>query len=75
MQEAHNVANNNSNNNNNNKMNFFTRPDLAFGFVNKRSGYKLLILKVFIEKLLLRNGPDKNDSNNGNEHAGMQKRC
>ena len=26
-------------------------------------------------KSLLRNGPDKNDSNNGNEHVGMQKRC
>ena len=24
---------------------------------------------------ILRNGPDKNDSNNGNEHVGMQKRC
>ena len=23
----------------------------------------------------LRNGPDKNDSNNGDEHVGMQKRC
>ena len=23
----------------------------------------------------LRNGPDNNDSNNGNEHVGMQKRC
>ena len=23
----------------------------------------------------LRNGPDKNNSNNGNEHVGMQKRC
>ena len=23
--------------------------------------------------LRLRNGPDKNDSNNGNEHVGMQK--
>ena len=23
----------------------------------------------------LRNGPDKNDSNNGNEHVGMQKGC
>ena len=23
----------------------------------------------------LRNGPDKNDGNNGNEHVGMQKRC
>ena len=23
----------------------------------------------------LRNCPDKNDSNNGNEHVGMQKRC
>ena len=26
-------------------------------------------------KMQLRNGPDKNDSNNGNEHLGMQKRC
>ena len=27
--------------------------------------------------IVLRNGPDgdKNDSNNGNEHVGMQKRC
>ena len=25
--------------------------------------------------LQLRNGPDKNDSNNGNENVGMQKRC
>ena len=25
--------------------------------------------------LLLRNGPAKNDSNNGNEHVGIQKRC
>ena len=24
---------------------------------------------------LLRNGPDKNDNKNGNEHVGMQKRC
>ena len=23
----------------------------------------------------LRNGPEKNDSNNGNEHVGMQKGC
>ena len=23
----------------------------------------------------LSNGPDKNDSNNGNEHVGMQKKC
>ena len=23
----------------------------------------------------LRNGPVKNDSNNGNKHVGMQKRC
>ena len=29
--------------------------------------------KPFIN--ILRNGPDKNDSNNGNEHVGMQKRC
>ena len=27
------------------------------------------------EKQKLRNGPDKNDSNNGNKHVGMQKRC
>ena len=26
-------------------------------------------------KRYLRNGPDKDDSNNGNEHVGMQKRC
>ena len=26
-------------------------------------------------KISLRNGPDKNDSNNGNEHFGMQKWC
>ena len=26
-------------------------------------------------KLVLRNGPDKNEGNNGNEHVGMQKRC
>ena len=25
--------------------------------------------------ILLRNGPDKNDSNNGNEHVGMRKMC
>ena len=30
-------------------------------------------LKHF-QKELLRNGPDKNDSNNGNEHVGMQKK-
>ena len=28
-----------------------------------------------IKKAHLRNGPDKNDNNNGNEHIGMQKRC
>ena len=26
-------------------------------------------------KLELRNGPDKNDSNNGNEYVGRQERC
>ena len=30
---------------------------------------------VIILQKKLRNGPDKNDSNNGNEHVGMQKRC
>ena len=25
--------------------------------------------------MLLRNGPDKNDSNNGNEHVGIQLVC
>ena len=25
--------------------------------------------------ILLRNGPDKNDSNNGNEHVGMRNMC
>ena len=28
-----------------------------------------------INDAFLRNGPDKNDSNNGNEHVGMQKKC
>ena len=27
-----------------------------------------------INDAFLRNGPDKNDSNNGNEHVGMQKK-
>ena len=38
----------------------------------------LTLLKInlsYLELLYLRKGPDKNDSNNGNEHVGMQKRC
>ena len=31
--------------------------------------------KILEDLLLLRNGPEKNDSNNGNEHVGMQKGC
>ena len=31
--------------------------------------------KLFWFIFVLRNGPDKSDSNNGNEHVGMQKRC
>ena len=31
--------------------------------------------KQMNKKMQLRNGPDKNDSNNGNKHVGMQKRC
>ena len=31
--------------------------------------------KSSTKSTLLRNGPGKNDSNNGNEHVGMQKRC
>ena len=40
---------------------------------------KVLIICINISTLSdlgeLRNVPDKNDSNNGNEHVGMQKRC
>ena len=32
-------------------------------------------IHIMLRKNVLRNGPDKNDSNNGNEHVGMQKRC
>ena len=35
----------------------------------------LLLVFIGIFRLYLRNGPDKNDSNNVNEHVGMQKRC
>ena len=34
----------------------------------------MMLCKSKINKNTLRNGPDKNDSNNGNEHVGMQKR-
>ena len=34
-----------------------------------------LLLSPQFNTCSLRNGPDKNDSNNGNEHVGMQKRC
>ena len=33
-----------------------------------------LIIHTEIAKEI-KNGPDKNDSKNGNEHVGMQKRC
>ena len=42
------------------------------------NAYDFSHIEVFYahKRLLdLRNGPDKNDSNNGNEHVGMQKRC
>ena len=46
----------------------FSNPkNFRFPFSAKDS----LIWGVKCEKL--RNGPDKNDSNNGNEHVGMQK--
>ena len=43
----------------------------------------LMLTSIFIsiisirkqKRFVLRNGPDKNDSNNGNEHVGMQKSC
>ena len=36
------------------------------------AGSRVITLENFFH---LRNGPDKNESNNGNEHVGMQKRC
>ena len=33
------------------------------------------ILNEQVATAALRNGPDKNDSSNNNEHVGMQKRC
>ena len=40
------------------------------GVMQARFGGNLIKSVVY-----LRNGPDKNDSNNGNEHVGLQKRC
>ena len=44
-----------------------------------KEAYSSILDKSFsaptAEDRILRNGPDKNDSNNGNEHVGMQKRC
>ena len=34
-----------------------------------------LLLELLGDFFSLRKGPDKNDSNNGNEHVGMQKGC
>ena len=48
-------------------------------YVNKNRSHTVLIKISFFASskidTLLRNGLDKNDSNNGNEHVGMQKRC
>ena len=46
-------------------------------WLSKRSkGLELNVSNVLsLLTVPLRNGPDKNDSNNGNEHVGMQKRC
>ena len=39
--------------------------------------YELTAFQGRVAKNILRlkNGPDKNDSNNGNEHVGIQKKC
>ena len=42
-----------------------------FGTVSTRCKEKATIF----ENNTLRNGPDKIDSNNGNKHVGMKKRC
>ena len=34
-----------------------------------------LSIPIFLYQNALRNGPDKNDSNNGNEHVGIQLVC
>ena len=52
---------------------------LAFGRFQKNNTSvfsKLIVIPECKRSYLpcLRNGPDKNDSNNGNEHVGMQKR-
>ena len=36
-------------------------------------GWATVIIGIVVNDIL-RNGADKNDSNNGNEHVGMQKR-
>ena len=41
---------------------------------NLKKTYQGRPSKKNLKGALLRNGPDKNDSNNG-EHVGMQKRC
>ena len=46
-------------------------------YVNKNRSHTVLIKNIFFASskidTLLRNGLDKNDSNNGNEHVGVQK--
>ena len=47
-------------------------------YVNKNRSHTVLIKNIFFASskidTLLRNGPDKNDSNNGNEHVGIQEK-
>ena len=42
--------------------------------VTSHTVYDICRLRPQIADCKLRNGPDKNDSNNGNEHVGMQKK-
>ena len=49
--------------------------NVSHAMTAKKSAKKRLHVHKFCFAALLRNGPDKNDSNNGNEHVGMQKRC
>ena len=48
---------------------------LLIRMINKVIGFSCIRFTAIIPACNLRNGPDKNDSNNGNEHVGMQKRC
>ena len=50
-------------------------PPSRFNLVKTRQSEHARTFFFFFFFFFLRNGPDKNDSNNGNEHVGVQKRC